>query len=85
MVDSWKSCERRFTFNANQAVSDSEQAQLRSQYAAKSASLDRLLPNGAAEVQRFSKEATGKAAGLKTQSEWDAQKLAQAQTDLSAL
>ena len=85
MVDWRKSCERRFTFNPNQAVSDAERAQLRSKFAGKKASLERQLSNGASELQRFSKEAMVRAAGLKTQAEWAAQKLAQAQADLSAL
>ncbi|OYU42223.1 MAG: hypothetical protein CFE44_25235, partial [Burkholderiales bacterium PBB4] len=85
MVDWRKSCERRFTFNPNQAVSDTERAQLRSKFAAKKASLEGQLSNGAAELQRFGKEATIRAAGLKNQAEWAAQKLAQAQTDLAAL
>lgn len=85
MMDWRKSCERRFTFSPNQAVSDSERAQLRSKFAAKKASLEVQLSNGAAELQRFSREATIKAAGLKSQAEWAAQKLAQAQADLAAL
>lgn len=85
LVDWRKSCERRFTFNPNQAVSDTERAQLRSKFAGKKASLERQLSNGPPELQRFSKEATVRAAGLKTQAEWAAQKLAQAQADLSAL
>lgn len=85
LVDWRKSCERRFTFNPNQAVSDTERAQLRSKFAGKKASLERQLSNGPPELQRFSKEATVRAVGLKTQAEWAAQKLAQAQADLSAL
>lgn len=85
MVDWRKSCERRFTFNPNQAVSDTERSQLRSKFAAKKASIEGLLSNGASELQRFSKEATIKAAGLKNQAEWAAQKLSQAQVDLAEL
>lgn len=85
VVDWRKSCERRFTYNPNQAVSDIERTRLRSKFASKRASLERQLSNGAAELQRFSKEATTRAASLKTQAEWAAQKLAQAQADLSAL
>jgi DNA-binding helix-hairpin-helix protein with protein kinase domain len=85
MVDWRKSCERRFTFNPNNAVSDAERLQIRSKFAAKQASIENQLSNGAAELQRFSKEATVRAAGLKTQAEWAAQKLAQAQADLACL
>lgn len=85
MVDWRKSCERRFTFNPNQAVSDADRSQLRSKFAAKKASIEGQLSNGASELHRFSKEATVKAAGLKAQAEWAAQKLAQARADLAAM
>lgn len=85
LVDWRKSCERRFTFNPNQAVSDSERSQVRSRFAAKKASIESQLSNGASELHRFNKESAAKAAGLKTQAEWAAQKLAQAQADLAAM
>ena len=85
LVDWRKSCERRFTFNPNQAVSDSERSQVRSKFAAKKASIESQLSNGASELHRFNKESAAKAAGLKTQAEWAAQKLAQAQADLAAM
>jgi DNA-binding helix-hairpin-helix protein with protein kinase domain len=85
MLDWRKSCERRFAFNPNQAVSDAERSQVRSRFAAKRASLEAQLSSGASELQRFSKESTVKAAGLRNQAEWAAQKLAQAKADLAAL
>ncbi len=85
MLDWRKSCERRFTFNPKQAVSDTERAQVRSKIAAKKAAIEVQLSNGASELQRFSKDATVKASSLKTQAEWAAQKLAQAKADLAAL
>lgn len=85
MLDWRKSCERRFTFNPNRAVSEAERAQLRSKFAAKKASIEGQLSNGASELHRFSREATVKATGLKAQAEWAAQKLAQAQADLAAM
>lgn len=85
MMDWRKSCERRFTFNPSQAVSDAERAQVRSKFAAKKASIEARLSNGAAELQRFSSEGMMKATSLKTQAEWAAQKLSQAQADFAAL
>lgn len=85
IVDWRKSCERRFTFNPNQAVSDTERSQVRFKFAVKKAAMEGQLSNGAAELQRFNKEASVRAAGLRTQAEWAAQKLAQAQADLAAL
>lgn len=85
LVDWRKSCERRFSFNPNQAVSDTERSQVRSRFAAKKVSIESQLSNGASELQKFSKESALKAAGFKNQAEWAAQKLAQAQADLAVL
>ena len=85
LMDWRMSCERRFTFNPNQAVSDTERSQIHSRFAAKKASIESQLSNGASDLHRFSKESAAKAAGLKNQAEWAAQKLAQAQADLTAI
>jgi DNA-binding helix-hairpin-helix protein with protein kinase domain len=85
MLDWRKSCERQFAFNPKLAVSDSERAQVRSRFSAKMVSLETQLTNGAGDLQRFSKEAVPKVAGLKTQAEWAAQKLAQAKADLTVV
>lgn len=84
LLDWRKSCERRFTFNPNQAISDSDRLQISSKFVAKKGSLEILLTNGVFELQRFNKESTMKAVALRAQVELAAQKLAQAQADLFA-
>lgn len=85
-VFDWKaSCERRFTFNPAAAVSRSDRDTVRAKYAAKRASIERVLAAAPAELQQFRQRARSSFALLQPQLEAAAQKLAQAQADLSAL
>jgi len=82
----WKaSCERRFTFNPAAAVSQSDRDAVRAKYAAQRASIERVLAAAPAELEQFRQRARSNFALLQHQLEAAAQKLAQAQADLSAL
>lgn len=85
MMD-WKaSCERRFTFNPANAVTDAERHALRAKCAARKLAIEVQLTNGAGELQRFNQTASVRVTSLKPQIEWAVKKLAQAQRDLSLL
>lgn len=85
MMDWRASCERRFTFNPAQAVTESDRKALRAKYASRKSAIEAQLVVGAEELQRFNRDAMVKAAALKPQIEWAAQKVAQARKDLSLL
>jgi DNA-binding helix-hairpin-helix protein with protein kinase domain len=81
----WKaSCERRFTFNPATAVSQSDRDAVRTKYAAKKASLERVLVGGALELQQLSQRAAVRLAAHRPKIDIAAQKLAQADADLRA-
>lgn len=85
-VTDWKaSCERRFVFNASNAVSAADQDAVRSKFAARKVSVESALSRGAGELQNFRQRATVQLAALQPQLEAAAKKLAQAEKDLSAL
>ncbi|MBK7234472.1 MAG: hypothetical protein IPI02_02145 [Sterolibacteriaceae bacterium] len=82
----WKACcERRFVFNASNAVSAADRDAVRSKFGARKVSIEAALTRGAGELQNFRQRATSQMAMLKPQLEASARKLAQAEKDLSAL
>lgn len=85
-VMDWKaSCERRFTFNPKTAVSDADKNAVKVKFAARRATIETELNNGAQELQRFRQAASSRASNLRPQLDQAAQRLAQAQKDLSLL
>lgn len=85
VVDWRKSCERRFTFNSQNAVSEADKNAVRARIATRKKMIEVGLTAGAAELQRFRQEATSKAAGLEPMVKAAATKCAQASADLSIL
>lgn len=85
-VMDWKaSCERRFVFNAANAVSAADRSAVRSKIGARRVSLEAALARGAGELQGFRQRAASQMAMLEPQLEAAARKLAQAEKDLSVL
>lgn len=85
-VTDWKaSCERRFVFNASNAVSAADRDAVRSKFGARKVSIEAALARGAGELQSFRQRATSQMAALQPQLEAAARKLAQAEKDLSVL
>lgn len=85
LLDWRKNCERQFIFNPNQAVSEADRMQVRSKFAAKKAAIETQITKAADDLSRFSQETTIRASRLMPQVEMAAQKLAQAQADLSGV
>lgn len=83
LLDWRKSCERRFVFNPNQAVSQTDRAQVHSKFAARKASLENQITKAAEDLGRFSQSVAVRASQLLPQVEVAAHALAQAQADLS--
>jgi len=85
MMD-WKaSCERRFVFNPSNAVSALDRDALRSKFGARRVSIEAALARGAGELQNIRQRVTSQMATLHSQLEASANKLAQAEKDLSAI
>lgn len=83
-VTDWKaSCERRFVFNASNAVSAADRDAVRSKFGARKVSIEAALSRGAGELQSFRQRATSQMAMLQPQLEAAARKLAQAEKNLS--
>ncbi|MBA4178559.1 MAG: hypothetical protein C0505_18665 [Leptothrix sp. (in: Bacteria)] len=83
-VTDWKaSCERRFVFNASNAVSATDRDAVRSKFGARKVSIEAALSRGAGELRSFRQRATSQMAMLQPQLEAAARKLAQAEKDLS--
>ncbi|EGO8360394.1 hypothetical protein EYW98_13235 [Escherichia coli] len=80
----WKaSCERRFVFRSNEAVTLADRQAVTAKMAAKRHRLEAALTEGAAELQRFHLHASARAMPLMEPLRQAAEKLAQAQADLS--
>lgn len=85
-VTDWRaSCERRFVFNAANAVSAADRNAVRSKFGARKVSIEAALARGANELQQFRQRAASEVLALQPQLEGAAMKLAQAQKDLSVL
>ena len=85
-VTDWKaSCERRFVFNASNAVSAADRAAVRSKFGARRVGIEATLARGAGELQDFRRRTTSQMVTLQPQLEAAAKKLAQADKDLLAL
>ncbi len=85
-VTDWKaSCERRFVFNASNAVSAADRDAVRAKFGARKVSIEAALSRGVGELQNFRQRAVSKLATLQPQLEAAAKKLAQADKDLEAL
>ncbi len=84
-VIDWKaSCERRFVFRPNEAITPADrQAVLTQKMAAKRHRLESTLTVGATELQRFRLQAPARTMPLMEPLRQAAEKLAQAQADLS--
>jgi DNA-binding helix-hairpin-helix protein with protein kinase domain len=83
-VMDWKaSCERRFVFNAANAVSAADRNAVRSKFGARKVSIEGALGRGAGELQNFRQRATSQMATLQPQLEAAARKFAQSEKDLS--
>jgi DNA-binding helix-hairpin-helix protein with protein kinase domain len=85
-VMDWKaSCERRFTFNPNSALSDADRNTVRSKFGARRTTIESALSNGVGELQRFRQTAPSRVTSLQPQLNQVAQQLVQAQKDLALL
>ena len=83
-VIDWKaSCERRFVFRPNAAVTPADRQAVMAKMTAKSQRLEAELTEGAAELQRFRLHAPARTMPLMAPLHQAAGKLAQAQADLS--
>lgn len=83
-VIDWKaSCERRFVFRPNEAVTPADRQAVMAKVAAKRHRLESALTVGATELQRFRLHAPARTMPLMEPLRQAAEKLAQAQADLS--
>lgn len=83
-VIDWKaSCERRFVFRPNEAVTPADRQAVMAKMVAKRHRLEATLTEGATELQRFRLHASARAMPLMEPLRQAAEKLAQAQADLS--
>jgi DNA-binding helix-hairpin-helix protein with protein kinase domain len=85
VVDWRASCERRFTFNPNTAVTEADRNAVRSKYAARRRVIEGVLSVAPAELASFTQTATARANQLRAQTENAARELAQARADLAVL
>jgi DNA-binding helix-hairpin-helix protein with protein kinase domain len=85
-VMDWRaSCERRFTFNPNTAVTEADRNAVRAKYTARRKAIEGMLAAGPTELASFTQTTTARANQLRAQAENAARELAQARADLSAL
>lgn len=85
-VTDWKaSCERRFVFNAANAVSAADRDAVRAKFGARKVTIEAALMRGAGELQGFRQRAASQMAVVQPQLEAAARRLAQAEKDLSVL
>jgi DNA-binding helix-hairpin-helix protein with protein kinase domain len=85
-VTDWRaSCERRFTFNPNTAVTEADRNTVRAKYAARRRAIEGMLAAAPAELAGFTQTATARANQLRAQTENAARELAQARADLAVL
>lgn len=85
VVDWRASCERRFLFNPNTAISPADVAAIKSRLGARRIALEAVLGGGASELRRFHQGATSRAAVLQPALKKAAEALAQATADLEAM
>lgn len=85
VVDWQKACERRFVFNPNLAVTESDKNAVRAKIATRKRTLEITLNAGAAELQRLRQDTISKANALNPAMQAASQKLAQSQADLNAI
>lgn len=83
VVDWKKSCERRFAFNASSAVSEADKNAVRAKIAMRKRAIEVVLSSGAADLQRFQREAAKNASTLTTRLNSAAKKLVQAKANLA--
>lgn len=82
----WKaSVERKFVFNPNNAVSESDKNVVRAKIATRKATLETFLNAGVADLMRFKQQAAARLTALRPKLEQSAKNLAQAKSDLSLL
>jgi DNA-binding helix-hairpin-helix protein with protein kinase domain len=85
-VMDWRaSCERRFTFNPNTAVTDADRNAVRAKYTARRRAIEGTLAAGPAELAGFTQTATARENQLRAPTESAARELAQARADLAEL
>lgn len=85
-VMDWRaSCERRFVFNPNAAVTETDRNTVRAKYAARRRTIEGVLSAAPAELAGFTQAATARANQLRAQAENAARALAQARADLGML
>lgn len=85
VVDWRKTCERRFVFNPNLAVTEADKNAVRVQIATRKQTLEITLNTGATELQRLRQDMINKANQLNPLLQVASQKLAQAQGDLNVI
>jgi DNA-binding helix-hairpin-helix protein with protein kinase domain len=85
VVDWRASCERRFSFNPANAVSEADKNAVRTKFGVRKVALEASLRAGSRELQRFRQQATSRAAALQPKLEEMARRLAQAEKNLTVL
>jgi DNA-binding helix-hairpin-helix protein with protein kinase domain len=83
VVDWRKACERRFVFNPNLAVTDSDKTAVRAKILSEQRNIEVKLENGPAELQRLRQDTIRKANTLQPRLQAAGLKLAQASADLT--
>jgi len=82
----WRaSCERRFTFNPNTAVTEADRNVVRAKYIARRRTIEGMLAVAPTELAAFNQTAIVRANQLRPQAESAARDLAQARADLALL
>jgi len=82
----WRaSCERRFQFNPNLAVTDNDRNAVRAKHAVRKKSLEPQLSAGAAELTSYTSMAKNRLDQLRMQAETAAKVLAQTRADLAVI
>lgn len=85
-VMDWKaSCERRFVFNAANAVSATDRDAVRAKFGARRTIIETALMRGAGELRQFGQRAASQIEALHPHLEEAAKRLVQAQQDMSVL
>jgi DNA-binding helix-hairpin-helix protein with protein kinase domain len=85
-VVDWKaSCERRFTFNPANAVSEADKNAVRNKFGVRKLALEASLGAGSHQLQQIRQHATLRAAALQPKLEEVVRRLAKAEKDLSVL
>ena len=85
VVDWRKSCERKFTFNPRNAVTDSDRNAVRMKIASRRKTIESTLTAGPADLQKFTRDASAKLSSLNPLLESTVKRYAQAQADLGLI